>query len=146
VSSCSSMQSLLTLIIATTVAATATTANSNWGNWHAIAGLAGGRLNRFNTLKQSKQYDPEGDYLRYWLPVLGKLPVEYVHEPHRAPAAVQAEAGCIVDGDYPEPLPCVPFSAVYPGANERHKRQGGKGSSKGDKALSGSGGKRSRAV
>lgn len=27
---------------------------SNWGNWVAAAGLTGGRVNHFNTLKQSK--------------------------------------------------------------------------------------------
>jgi hypothetical protein len=31
----------------------------NWGNWNAAAGVHGGRINRFNILKQSKDYDLE---------------------------------------------------------------------------------------
>jgi len=38
---------------------------SNWGNWVAAAGLTGGRVNRFNILKQSKDYDANGDYIRH---------------------------------------------------------------------------------
>ena len=37
---------------------------SNWGNWAAAAGLTGGRVNRFNIVKQSKDYDAAGDYVR----------------------------------------------------------------------------------
>ena len=33
---------------------------SNWCNWVMAAGLVGNRTNRFNVVKQSKQYDPEG--------------------------------------------------------------------------------------
>ncbi|KAH8091261.1 DNA photolyase [Aureococcus anophagefferens] len=40
------------------------TPEANWGNWHAAAGLSGGRVNRFNILKQSKDYDPKGDYVK----------------------------------------------------------------------------------
>ena len=42
---------------------------SNWGNWQYIAGVGvdprGGR--HFDIGKQSKQYDPEEQYVRYWL-------------------------------------------------------------------------------
>jgi deoxyribodipyrimidine photolyase len=31
----------------------------NWGNWNAAAGVHGGRINQFNILKQSKDYDLE---------------------------------------------------------------------------------------
>ena len=41
--------------------------HSNWGNWNAAAGLIGGRINRFNITKQSKDYDPSGEYVRHWL-------------------------------------------------------------------------------
>ena len=37
---------------------------SNWGNWVAAAGLTGGRVNKFNIIKQSRQYDAEGEYIR----------------------------------------------------------------------------------
>eukprot|EP00546_Thalassionema_frauenfeldii_P002476 CAMPEP_0178935750 /NCGR_PEP_ID=MMETSP0786-20121207/24732_1 /TAXON_ID=186022 /ORGANISM="Thalassionema frauenfeldii, Strain CCMP 1798" /LENGTH=439 /DNA_ID=CAMNT_0020613959 /DNA_START=159 /DNA_END=1478 /DNA_ORIENTATION=+ len=55
--------------------------HSNWGNWCSGAGMTGGRLNRFNIVKQSKDYDQHGDYVRHWLPELKNLPIEFVHEP-----------------------------------------------------------------
>ena len=54
---------------------------SNYGNWNAAAGLTGGRINRFNMAKQSRDYDPEGKYLRHWLPELSKVPVPEIFEP-----------------------------------------------------------------
>jgi len=39
---------------------------SNWGNWVAAAGLTGQRVNRFNTKKQLKDYDPRREYVKHW--------------------------------------------------------------------------------
>jgi deoxyribodipyrimidine photo-lyase len=54
---------------------------SNWGNWVSAAGLTGGRLNHFNITKQSKDYDPEGNYIRHWLPELAHVPANRIHQP-----------------------------------------------------------------
>lgn len=54
---------------------------SNWGNWVAAAGLTGGRVNHFNITKQSKDYDPDGDYIRHWVPELAAVPAPRIHEP-----------------------------------------------------------------
>ena len=54
---------------------------SNWGNWVAAAGATGGRINHFNITKQSKDYDPQGDYIRHWLPELAAVPTARIHEP-----------------------------------------------------------------
>jgi deoxyribodipyrimidine photolyase len=54
---------------------------SNWGNWVAAAGLTGGRINHFNITKQSKDYDPDGDYIRHWVPELASVPAPRIHEP-----------------------------------------------------------------
>merc|ERR1739848_632877 len=40
--------------------------HSNWDNWCAGAGMTGGRVNKFNIVKQSKDYDAKGDYIRRW--------------------------------------------------------------------------------
>ena len=51
---------------------------ANWGNWMFAAGLSGGRVNKFNILKQSKDYDEQGEYCRLWCV---RLPVRAgVHE------------------------------------------------------------------
>ena len=74
------------------------------GNWLFIAGITGGRINVFNILKQSRDYDPQGDYVRHWLPELRQMPLEYVHCPWKAPLDVQQKAGCVVGRDYPAPI------------------------------------------
>uniref|UniRef100_A0A7S4V579 Cryptochrome DASH n=1 Tax=Alexandrium monilatum TaxID=311494 RepID=A0A7S4V579_9DINO len=54
---------------------------ANWGNWVHAAGLTTGRVNRFNVVKQSKDYDASGEYLRHWIPELREVPGRKVHEP-----------------------------------------------------------------
>jgi len=83
--------------------------HSNWGNWCAGAGMTGGRVNRFNIVKQSKDYDPSGDYVRLWLPELKKLPKEFIHEPWKMTQFHQMEYGVRLGVDYPNPL-IPPFS------------------------------------
>ncbi len=54
---------------------------SNWGSWVAAAGLTGGRVNKFNIIKQSKQYDANGEYIRLWLPELEGESPDTIHDP-----------------------------------------------------------------
>ncbi len=56
---------------------------SNWGNWNAAAGVgADPRENRcFNVLSQAQRYDPQGEYVKRWLPELGDLPPDSIHLP-----------------------------------------------------------------
>ena len=48
--------------------------------------------------------DPNGDYIRKYLPQLSRMPVEFIYEPWKAPVAIQREAGCIIGVDYPSPI------------------------------------------
>ena len=48
----------------------------------------------------AKACDPEGEYVRRWLPALAKLPVEFIHCPWEAPFALRA-AGKVILGDGP---------------------------------------------
>eukprot|EP01006_Ploeotia_vitrea_P019562 TRINITY_DN51771_c0_g1_i1.p1 TRINITY_DN51771_c0_g1~~TRINITY_DN51771_c0_g1_i1.p1 ORF type:complete len:560 (-),score=51.74 TRINITY_DN51771_c0_g1_i1:672-2351(-) len=57
---------------------------SNWGNWVVAAGLTGGRINHFNIVKQGKDYDTDGAFVRHWCPELEKLPTKYIHWPWHA--------------------------------------------------------------
>merc|ERR1712048_920057 len=54
---------------------------ANWVNWLLAAGLTGGRLNRFNVLRQAKNYDPEGAYVKHWVPELASVSAQFIHEP-----------------------------------------------------------------
>jgi deoxyribodipyrimidine photo-lyase len=62
---------------------------SNVGNWQWVAGTgADTRPNRiFNPVRQSKRFDPDGAYVRRYVPELGDVEDAYVHEPWRAPQA-----------------------------------------------------------
>lgn len=106
---------------------------SNWGNWCAGAGMTGGRLNRFNIVKQSKDYDCDGDYVRHWIPELKDVPTEFVHEPWKMTKEQQVAAGCRLGVDYPNPI-VEPF---YP----KQRGGGGRGGGRGGRGGRGGGGK-----
>jgi deoxyribodipyrimidine photo-lyase len=62
---------------------------SNWGNWNYVAGVGSDlREDRyFNILSQARAYDPNGDYVRYWVPELAHISGEKVHRPDLLSAA-----------------------------------------------------------
>jgi deoxyribodipyrimidine photo-lyase len=66
--------------------------------------VTGGRLNRFNIVKQSKDYDQNGDYVRRWLPELKDVPTEFVHEPWKMTQFQQTEFNVQLGVDYPHPI------------------------------------------
>ena len=37
---------------------------------------------------EALRFDPDGEYVRRWLPVLSRLPTQYIHAPWKAPAQV----------------------------------------------------------
>ncbi|MBP6183672.1 MAG: DASH family cryptochrome [Saprospiraceae bacterium] len=78
---------------------------SNWGNWNYIAGVGNDpREDRyFNILTQSKRYDPEGLYVRRWLPQLAHLPSSIVHCPDGMNDIDQQKYGLVLGVDYPLP-------------------------------------------
>lgn len=51
-----------------------------------------------------RKADPNGDYIRKYLPVLRNMPNKYIHEPWLAPLAIQKSANCIIGRDYPVPV------------------------------------------
>ncbi|MCS6820708.1 MAG: DASH family cryptochrome [Microscillaceae bacterium] len=79
---------------------------SNWGNWTYVAGVGNDpRENRyFNILKQAKQYDPKGEYVKFWLPELAKLPANLVHTPYALNLQEQKQYDVILGADYPTPI------------------------------------------
>jgi deoxyribodipyrimidine photo-lyase len=58
----------------------------------------------FNPLLQGERFDADGEYLRRWLPELGKLPRKWIARPWEAPPAVLAEAGIELGDTYPAPI------------------------------------------
>ena len=64
---------------------------SNQHGWQWTAGTgtdASPYFRIFNPVTQSKRFDPEGDYIRRWVPELRNVAPQYVHEPWRSPSPV----------------------------------------------------------
>lgn len=79
---------------------------SNVGNWQwiASAGPDPRPLRIFNPVLQSLRYDPEGNYIRRWVPELAKLPKKSVHAPWQMSLSQQTRLGMRLNIDYPLPL------------------------------------------
>jgi deoxyribodipyrimidine photo-lyase len=79
---------------------------SNWGNWTYGAGVGNDArgFRFFNLHKQANEYDPEGAYVRHWLPELAGLPGASIHTPERCDARTLAAAGVTLGRDYPRPM------------------------------------------
>jgi deoxyribodipyrimidine photo-lyase len=62
----------------------------------------------FNPVTQGRRFDPEGDYVRTFVPELARLPARYIHAPWEAPPDVLAAAGVKLgtgpDSTYPSPI------------------------------------------
>ena len=58
----------------------------------------------YNPVKQALDQDPQGNFVRRWVPALARVPAAYLLEPWKMPGAVQAESGCVIGRDYPAPI------------------------------------------
>ncbi|MFH1566656.1 MAG: FAD-binding domain-containing protein, partial [Gemmatimonadota bacterium] len=58
----------------------------------------------FNPVSQGRKFDPEGAYVRRWIPELARVPARWIHAPWEAPAAVLADAGVGLGRTYPKPI------------------------------------------
>jgi deoxyribodipyrimidine photo-lyase len=80
---------------------------SNTLGWQWSAGCgadAAPYFRIFAPVLQGTKFDPEGAYVRRWIPELAHLPVEYIHHPWTAPATVLAAAGVRLGKTYPQPI------------------------------------------
>jgi len=80
---------------------------NNAANWQWVAGCgadAAPYFRIFNPIAQSEKFDPEGAYLRRWLPELAGLPDKHLHRPWAAPADILQQAGVRIGPDYPAPI------------------------------------------
>ncbi len=77
----------------------------HWSQCQMQSGTTGiNTLRVYNPVKQSKDQDPEGVFLRRWLPELAGVPEGYVHEPWKMPESVARASGCRIGTDYPAPI------------------------------------------
>jgi len=80
---------------------------ANNGGWQWTAGTgtdASPYFRIFNPTTQSKKFDPNGEYIRHWLPELDKVPDAYIHEPAAMPPQAAQRIGFQLGRDYPAPI------------------------------------------
>jgi len=77
--------------------------NGNW-LWLSASAFFSQYHRIYSPITFGKKYDPEGHYVRHFLPVLKDMPKQYIYEPWSAPIEVQKKAKCIIGVDYPRPL------------------------------------------
>jgi deoxyribodipyrimidine photo-lyase len=58
----------------------------------------------FNPTTQGKKFDPDGTYIRRWIPELAGLSSQWIHEPIAAPAPALRDAKIELGATYPRPV------------------------------------------
>ncbi len=83
-------------------------AAQNNGNWQWIASVgvdpAPPFRRMYNPSRQQARFDPDGEYVRRWVPELGGVPDARLTEPWTMTELDQRMAGCVIREDYPAPI------------------------------------------
>lgn len=80
---------------------------NNAASWQWVAGSgadAAPYFRIFNPFTQGQKFDPQGEYVRIWVPELARLPEKFIHTPWEAPERVLLEAGVKLGENYPKPI------------------------------------------
>jgi deoxyribodipyrimidine photo-lyase len=80
---------------------------SNNGGWQWAAGSgtdAAPYFRVFSPVLQSAKFDPEGTYIRRFVPELSRVPASRIHEPWTMTSGEQSASGCRIGKDYPAPI------------------------------------------
>jgi deoxyribodipyrimidine photo-lyase len=98
---------------------------SNVGGWQWAAGVGADAqpfFRVFNPTLQGQRFDPEGVFVKQWLPELRGVPIEYVHEPWKLSASDQRQYGVKIGRDYPAPIIDHGFARDRALRHYRHSR------------------------
>jgi deoxyribodipyrimidine photo-lyase len=80
---------------------------ANNGGWQWSAGTgtdAAPYFRVFNLVLQGMKFDPQGDYVRRWVPELSRVPDRFIHKPWDMPPEIQLSITCVIGRDYPAPI------------------------------------------
>ncbi|XP_034243121.1 cryptochrome-1 [Thrips palmi] len=76
------------------------------GNWMWVSSSAFEQLLDCSScvcpVSYGRRLDPQGEYIRRYIPELRNFPQEYLYEPWKAPLDVQERAGCFIGREYPD--------------------------------------------
>ena len=80
---------------------------NNSASWQWIAGCgadAAPYFRIFNPVTQGLKFDPDGSFIRKFVPELANVPTKFIFQPWEAPQTVLAKSGVKLGEDYPEPI------------------------------------------
>jgi deoxyribodipyrimidine photo-lyase len=81
-------------------------AQNNFGwQWSAGCGCdAQAYFRVFNPILQGQKFDPDGAYVKRWVPELSRMSAKWIHRVWEAPDSVLKDSGVVVGRDYPRPM------------------------------------------
>lgn len=85
---------------------------NNAASWQWVAGSgadAAPYFRIFNPVTQGEKFDPDGAYVRHFVPELARLDTKFVHRPWTAPQTDLQKAGIRLGEDYPRPIVDLDF-------------------------------------
>eukprot|EP00638_Chattonella_subsalsa_P000746 CAMPEP_0117762888 /NCGR_PEP_ID=MMETSP0947-20121206/18262_1 /TAXON_ID=44440 /ORGANISM="Chattonella subsalsa, Strain CCMP2191" /LENGTH=540 /DNA_ID=CAMNT_0005584393 /DNA_START=199 /DNA_END=1821 /DNA_ORIENTATION=- len=77
--------------------------NANW-MWLSCSSFFYQYFRCYSPVAFGKKTDPDGSYIRKYVPQLKKFPSKFIYEPWKAPKSVQEGCNCIIGQDYPTPI------------------------------------------
>lgn len=90
----------------------------HWSQVQMQSGTTGiNTIRVYSPYKQSTDQDPEGIFIKQWVPELENVPVSYIHKPSEMPEMEQMFCGCSIGKDYP--LPIVEHFEAYHHAQQK---------------------------
>ena len=67
----------------------------------------------YSPIKNSEEHDPEGIFIKHWVPELAEIPVNLIHEPWKLNPIEQQFYLCKIGKDYPEPIVDIEVTRKY---------------------------------
>jgi deoxyribodipyrimidine photo-lyase len=58
----------------------------------------------YSPAKQALEQDPDGEFIRRWVPELRDVPLSWLSKPEQMPEEIQSRCGCVIGRDYPSPI------------------------------------------
>jgi len=80
---------------------------SNAASWQWVAGCgadAAPYFRIFNPITQGQKFDPDGSYVRYWVPEIAQVPTKHIHAPWLCPQDILDRCNVSIGRTYPSPI------------------------------------------
>uniref|UniRef100_A0A3Q3X309 Cryptochrome-1 n=1 Tax=Mola mola TaxID=94237 RepID=A0A3Q3X309_MOLML len=78
--------------------------NASCWMWFSCSSFLESFFESYCPVEFGRRLDPNGDYIRHYLPLLRSFPARYIYDPWNAPEEVQKAEKCIIGVHYPKPM------------------------------------------